>query len=170
MTEKKTGKTSSAKKVAKKVTTKTKAETITATKKTINSATSKKVAKNIKKEVANLPQGAISQVMGAVVDVKFKRTEDLPNILSALECDNHGKKLVLEVEQHLGENTVRTIAMDSTDGLVRGLPVTNTGHPIQVPVGPEMLGRIINVIGAFFNSVYKIISLYGLSFDKLCRL
>ena len=68
-------------------------------------------------------------------------------IVNALECDNHGKKLVLEVEQHLGENTVRTIAMDTTDGLVRGLPVVNTGHPIQVPVGPEMLGRIINVIG-----------------------
>lgn len=85
--------------------------------------------------------------MGAVVDVKFENVDELPNILTALECDNHGKKLVLEVAQHLGESVVRTIAMDTTDGLVRGLEVVNTGHPIQVPVGPELLGRIINVIG-----------------------
>ena len=91
--------------------------------------------------------GHISQILGAVVDVKFKNNNDLPSILTALECENHGKKLVLEVAQHLGEDVVRTIAMDTTDGLVRGLEVINTGRPIEVPVGPEMLGRIINVIG-----------------------
>ena len=91
--------------------------------------------------------GHISQVLGAVVDVKFDDIADLPNILTALECDNNGKKLVLEVEQHLGENVVRTIAMDVTDGLMRGMEVINTGHPIEVPVGRELLGRIINVIG-----------------------
>jgi len=89
--------------------------------------------------------GKISQVIGAVVDVSFE--DVLPPILNALETDNHGQRLVLEVAQHLGENTVRTIAMDSTEGLVRGQAVTDTGQPIAVPVGPEMLGRIINVIG-----------------------
>ncbi|MDB5406629.1 MAG: atpD [Rhodospirillales bacterium] len=89
--------------------------------------------------------GTITQVIGAVVDVKFDG--DLPFILSALNVDNGGKKLVLEVAQHLGENTVRTIAMDSTDGLVRGYEAIDTGAPITVPVGPETLGRIINVIG-----------------------
>jgi F-type H+-transporting ATPase subunit beta len=89
--------------------------------------------------------GKITQVIGAVVDVQFEG--DLPNILNALECTNQGKRLVLEVAQHLGEGTVRTIAMDSTDGLVRSQEVTDTGAPISVPVGPETLGRIINVVG-----------------------
>ncbi|HEY5598172.1 MAG TPA: F0F1 ATP synthase subunit beta [Kiloniellales bacterium] len=89
--------------------------------------------------------GKVSQVLGAVVDVPF--TGDLPSILNALETDNHGNRLVLEVAQHLGENTVRTIAMDGTDGLVRGQEVRDTGGPITVPVGPETLGRILNVIG-----------------------
>ena len=89
--------------------------------------------------------GTITQVIGAVVDVKFDG--DLPFILNALHVDNAGQKLVLEVAQHLGENTVRTIAMDSTDGLVRGHEAVDTGAPITVPVGPELLGRIINVIG-----------------------
>ncbi len=89
--------------------------------------------------------GTITQVIGAVVDVKFDG--DLPNILNALHLDNAGKILVLEVAQHLGENTVRTVAMDSTDGLVRGHQAVDTGAPITVPVGPETLGRIINVIG-----------------------
>ena len=89
--------------------------------------------------------GTITQVIGAVVDVKFE--EDLPEILTALECDNSGVRLVLEVAQHLGENTVRTIAMDTTEGLKRGDKVTNTGSAILVPVGPETLGRIMNVIG-----------------------
>src|SRR5476651_2102807 len=89
--------------------------------------------------------GTITQVIGAVVDVKFDG--DLPFILNALHVDNAGRLLVLEVAQHLGENTVRTIAMDSTDGLVRGYEAIDTGAPITVPVGPETLGRIINVIG-----------------------
>ncbi len=90
-------------------------------------------------------KGNITQVIGAVVDVKFK--DELPEILTALECSNAGSRLVLEVAQHLGESSVRTIAMDSTEGLKRGDEVTDTGKPIQVPVGPETLGRIINVVG-----------------------
>jgi len=89
--------------------------------------------------------GVISQVIGAVVDVTFP--DQLPAILSALETDNNGNRLVLEVAQHLGENTVRTIAMDSTEGLTRGQNVTDTGSQIRVPVGPATLGRILNVIG-----------------------
>ena len=89
--------------------------------------------------------GTISQVIGAVVDVTFP--DNLPAILSALETDNNGTRLVLEVAQHLGENTVRTIAMDSTEGLTRGQTVTDTGAQISVPVGPATLGRILNVIG-----------------------
>tara|TARA_B100000989_G_scaffold205042_1_gene155221 strand:- start:517 stop:1938 length:1422 start_codon:yes stop_codon:yes gene_type:complete len=90
-------------------------------------------------------KGYITQVIGAVVDVKFDG--ELPEILTALECNNGGTRLVLEVAQHLGESSVRTIAMDSTEGLKRGDEVVDTGKPIQVPVGPETLGRIINVIG-----------------------
>jgi F-type H+-transporting ATPase subunit beta len=90
-------------------------------------------------------KGKVTQVIGAVVDVQFG--DDLPAILNALETDNHGKKLILEVAQHLGENTVRTIAMDATEGLVRGQEVTDTGAPISVPVGNATLGRIINVVG-----------------------
>jgi F-type H+-transporting ATPase subunit beta len=89
--------------------------------------------------------GRISQIIGAVVDVSFDG--NLPEILSALTTENNGNKLVLEVAQHLGENTVRTIAMDSTDGLTRGQPVTDTGDQIRVPVGPMTLGRIMNVVG-----------------------
>jgi F-type H+-transporting ATPase subunit beta len=89
--------------------------------------------------------GTITQVIGAVVDVHFEG--ELPSILSALHTDNAGRNLVLEVAQHLGENTVRTIAMDTTDGLVRGAQVVDTGNPIMMPVGPETLGRILNVIG-----------------------
>ena len=89
--------------------------------------------------------GTITQVIGAVVDVHFEG--ELPSILNALHTDNAGRMLTLEVAQHLGENTVRTIAMDTTDGLVRGSQVVDTGAPISVPVGPETLGRILNVIG-----------------------
>ena len=89
--------------------------------------------------------GKITQVLGPVVDVKFEG--DLPSIMNALECDNHGNRLVLEVAQHLGDTEVRTIAMDATEGLTRGQDVTDTGAPISVPVGPECLGRIMNVIG-----------------------
>ena len=89
--------------------------------------------------------GKITQVTGAVVDVQFDG--DLPEILNALETNNNGQKLVLEVASHLGENIVRTIAMDSTEGLVRGQEVKNTGNPIKVPVGEATLGRIMNVVG-----------------------
>ena len=90
--------------------------------------------------------GKITQVIGAVVDVQFEG--DLPEILNALETHNNGVKMILEVAQHLGESTVRTVAMDSTEGLVRGEKVTDTGLPITVPVGNPTLGRILNVIGA----------------------
>ncbi|HBU99367.1 MULTISPECIES: F0F1 ATP synthase subunit beta [Thalassospira] len=95
--------------------------------------------------MANKKAGKISQVMGAVVDVKFDG--ELPPILNALHVDNNGQRLVLEVAQHLGESAVRTIAMDTTEGLQRGQEVTDTGDAISVPVGPETLGRILNVIG-----------------------
>ena len=100
--------------------------------------------------------GKIVQVIGAVVDVQFEG--QLPEILTALECDNSGNRLVLEVAQHLGETSVRTIAMDSTEGLKRGDKVTNTGSPIKVPVGPETLGRIINVIGEPIDQKGKVTS------------
>src|ERR1700739_825807 len=89
--------------------------------------------------------GRVTQVMGAVVDVQFEG--HLPAILNSLETKNGGNRLVLEVAQHLGESTVRTIAMDATEGLVRGQEVSDTGQPIAVPVGEGTLGRIMNVIG-----------------------
>ena len=89
--------------------------------------------------------GRITQVIGAVVDVQFEG--HLPAILNAIETRNGGNRLVLEVAQHLGESTVRTVAMDTTEGLVRGQEVTDTGAPIRVPVGAGTLGRIMNVIG-----------------------
>ena len=95
--------------------------------------------------MAKNKSGKITQVIGAVVDVKFD--ENLPPILNALEVDNNGTRLVLEVAQHLGENTVRCIAMDATEGLVINMDSIDTGAPITVPVGPETLGRIINVVG-----------------------
>ena len=102
-------------------------------------------AEDIRPTTATNNVGTIAQVIGAVVDVHFP--ENLPAILSALETDNNGTRLVLEVAQHLGENTVRTIAMDTTEGLTRGQTVTDTGNQIQVPVGPATLGRILNVVG-----------------------
>lgn len=90
-------------------------------------------------------KGTISQVIGAVVDVRFE--DNLPSILSGLECQVGDKKVILEVAQHLGESTVRTIAMDSTDGMTRGDEVLDSGSQIQVPVGPGTLGRIMNVVG-----------------------
>jgi F-type H+/Na+-transporting ATPase subunit beta len=95
--------------------------------------------------MADKAVGRITQVIGAVVDVKFD--DHLPPILNALETDNNGNRLVLEVAQHLGEHTVRTIAMDATEGLVRGQKVVDTSEPISVPVGAGTLGRIMNVIG-----------------------
>lgn len=98
------------------------------------------------KQATATGEGVITQIISAVIDVKFP-DGNLPAILNALELDNQGKKLILEVAQHLGENTVRTIAMDSTDGLQRGTKVTDTGEPISTPVGPETLGRILDVVG-----------------------
>src|ERR1700712_5805783 len=89
--------------------------------------------------------GRIPQVIGPVVDVQFDG--HLPEILNALETKNNGARLVLEVAQQLGENTVRCVAMDTSEGLVRGQVVSDTGEPIKVPVGPNTLGRIMNVIG-----------------------
>ncbi len=111
-------------------------------------------------------QGKITQIISAVVDVRFDDGVRLPNILNALECFNNGEKLVLEVAQHIGDSSVRCIAMDSTDGLVRGALVEDTGKSIQVPVGKGTLGRIMNVIGQpvdemgeiktkEFSSIYK---------------
>merc|ERR1711942_231938 len=94
---------------------------------------------------AALPKGQVVSVIGAVVDVQFE--DGLPEILNALEVENRSPKLILEVAQHLGENTVRTIAMDGTEGRIRGQVVNDTGNPIMIPVGPETLGRIINVVG-----------------------
>ncbi|APX67467.1 F0F1 ATP synthase subunit beta [Sphingomonas sp. gentR] len=102
-------------------------------------------AEDIRPTTATNNVGTIAQVIGAVVDVHFP--DHLPAILSALETDNNGTRLVLEVAQHLGENTVRTIAMDTTEGLTRGQTVTDTGAQIRVPVGPATLGRILNVVG-----------------------
>merc|ERR1712180_272726 len=106
--------------------------------------------RNYAKEAAakappNVATGKVVAVIGAVVDVQFD--DKLPAILNALEVQNRSPRLILEVASHLGENTVRTIAMDGTEGLVRGEPCVDTGSPIMIPVGPKTLGRIINVIG-----------------------
>jgi F-type H+-transporting ATPase subunit beta len=90
--------------------------------------------------------GRVTQVIGPVIDIQFS-DQNLPALLNAIEIHSHGKKLVAEVEQHIGDNTVRCIAMSSTDGLVRGTPAYDTAHAISVPVGPETLGRIFNVLG-----------------------
>ncbi|WP_375651720.1 F0F1 ATP synthase subunit beta [Bartonella sp. LB28NMGDW] len=111
----------------------------------------KKDASAKKEERAQATVGEIKQVIGAVVDVQFEG--ELPNILNALETENLGNRLVLEVAQHLGENTVRTIAMDTTDGLMRGQKVVDTGTQISVPVGEATLGRIMNVIGEPVDNV-----------------
>ena len=128
-----------AKAAAKKTTAKKTAAKKPAAKRAPAKRTTKKTA------AAPTATGRISQVIGAVVDVEFDG--ELPAILNALETDNQGSRLVLEVAQHLGQNTVRTIAMDATEGLVRGDAVTDTGNPITVPVGQGTLGRIMNVIG-----------------------
>ena len=140
-------KTTAKKSVAKTVKTTEKAKTV--------KSVAKKVQNNAKEEILEVKElqakiakadktklGYIHQVMGAVVDVRFEKDGDLPNILDALECDNHGHKLVLEVAQHLGEDVERTIAMDTTDGLQRGMPVYNTNAPIKVPIGPVLFGRM----------------------------
>jgi F-type H+-transporting ATPase subunit beta len=152
------------KKTAKKLLKKATKSAVKATKSVAKSATAKiapakkPVAKKaavrkspakkapVKKKSANKKfAGRISQIIGAVVDVEFEGK--LPAILNALETDNNGVRTILEVAQHLGENTVRTIAMDTTEGMVRGQGVSDLGEPITVPVGDETLGRIMNVIG-----------------------
>jgi len=105
----------------------------------------KESVKVAEKKISKVANGKISQIIGAVVDVQFEG--DLPPILNALEVKDFQHRLVLEVAQHLGDSKVRTIALDSTDGLIRGQEVVDTGSPIMVPVGPETLGRIMNVIG-----------------------
>ena len=99
--------------------------------------------------------GRITQVIGPVVDVSFETAEaKLPNILDALTVTKgDGSTIVLECQQHLGEDRVRTIAMDSTDGLMRGLEVTNTGSPIQMPIGEDVKGRLFNVVGAAIDGI-----------------
>lgn len=124
-----------------------------------SSAPARRAAKDApmkKEESAKGAVGEIKQVIGAVVDVQFEGA--LPNILNALETENLGNRLVLEVAQHLGENTVRTIAMDTTDGLMRGQKVVDTGAQISVPVGEATLGRIMNVIGEPVDNVGPIAS------------
>ena len=130
--------------MAKAATTKTTAAKKSTTRSAAKKAPAKKAAAP-KAALAKGPIGRVSQVIGAVVDVQFD--DHLPEILNALETLNNDQRLVLEVAQHLGEHTVRTIAMDSTEGLVRGQDVVDTGEPISVPVGDETLGRILNVIG-----------------------
>src|SRR6266404_1927091 len=93
----------------------------------------------------HMQKGKIKKIIGPVVDVEFGET--LPDIYTALFVMNGDKKIVIEVEQHLGNGVVRTVAMDTTDGLARGMEVTNTGSPISVPVGAATLGRIFNVLG-----------------------
>ena len=90
--------------------------------------------------------GKVIQVIGPVLDIQFKDGE-LPELLNAIEIDNHGEKLVVEVAQHTGDNVVRCIAMNSTDGLVRGTEAVDTGEPIKVPVGDQCLGRVFNLLG-----------------------
>lgn len=119
-------------------------------------------------------EGKVIQIIGAVVDVRFE-TGDLPSILNALEIENlNDKRLVLEVQQHLGDRVVRCVAMDSTDGLVRGTSVLDTGSPIKMPVGPETLGRIMNLIGEPIDklgpinaSAYEPIHKAKIAFDKI---
>ena len=99
--------------------------------------------------------GKVRQVLGAVVDVEFAEG-NLPSIRNQLICDNHGQRLSLEVRQHLGDNTVRCIAMESTDGLVRATEVEDTGSPITVPVGQCTAGRIFNVLGETIDGLGEI--------------
>jgi len=91
--------------------------------------------------------GKVAQIIGPVVDVEFASGSELPKIYDSLEVNNNGNKLILEVQSHMGENTVRTISMDSTDGLSRGVDAVATGAPIQMPIGDDIYGRLFNVIG-----------------------
>jgi len=97
--------------------------------------------------------GKVAQIIGPVVDVEFANGSELPKIYDSLEVNNNGKLLVLEVQSHIGENTVRTISMDSTDGLSRGVEASATGAPIQMPVGDDIYGRLFNVIGDSIDGI-----------------
>ena len=103
----------------------------------------------------NKNQGKISQIIGPVVDVIFEESQNnLPQIYDALEViKENGDKLILECEQHIGENSIRTIAMDSTDGLKRGMSVVNTGNPILMPTGEKIKGRLLNVVGDAIDGI-----------------
>src|ERR1041385_1467336 len=108
--------------------------------------------------------GKVTQIIGPVVDVSFEAEEsELPNILDALEIDRPNGTLVLECQQHIGEDTVRTIAMDSTDGLMRGISVRATGAPIKVPVGEAIKGRLFNVTGDAIDGLGKVTKVGGRS-------
>ena len=105
--------------------------------------------------MAESNKGRIVQVIGPVLDIKFEEGS-LPNLLNAIVIDNHGKKLVAETAQHIGDDIIRCIAMASTDGLVRGMEAIDTGNPISVPVGEETLGRLFNVLGKTIDNGEKI--------------
>src|SRR3989338_2943427 len=100
-----------------------------------------------------MQKGTIKRIIGAVVDVEFSAENKLPNIYNALEVEKDGHKIILETEFHIGNNTVRAVAMDSTDGLQRGMEVFDTGAPINVPVGKETLGRIFNILGESIDNM-----------------
>ena len=109
--------------------------------------------------------GKVVQIIGAVVDVRFDK-DSLPRLLNAIEIDNHGVKLTIEVAQHVGDDVVRCIAMSSTDGLVRGMDAIDTGHPITVPVGRQTLGRIFNLLGEPVDeNLLQILQKDGLSIE-----
>ena len=97
--------------------------------------------------------GKVAQIIGPVVDVAFASGAELPKIYDSLEVDNNGNLLILEVQSHIGENTVRTISMDSTDGLSRGVDAVATGAPIQMPIGDDVYGRLFNVIGDAIDGI-----------------
>ena len=113
-------------------------------------------------------KGKVSAILGAVVDVSFEGHK-LPEIYNALELDNDGQKLVLEVAQHLGDSSVRTIAMDSTDGLRRGVEVKDTGKPISVPVGDKVLGRMFDLLGNVIDGKEDIKDKQELQFSQNLR-
>ena len=100
--------------------------------------------------------GKIIQIIGPVVDVQFENKENLPQILNALEVKSEKKKIILECQKHIGDVVVRTISMDATEGLVRGMEVIDTGAPIQMPVGEEIRGRLFNVTGETIDGLEQI--------------
>ena len=110
--------------------------------------------------------GKITQVIGPVVDVTFENTSDLPRLLDALTVDLNGTQIVLEVQKHTGDDTVRTVAMETTDGLSRGLEVVNTGAPIIMPVGEQIKGRLFNVVGDSIDGIGAVDKTGGYSIHR----